>query len=182
MRAWDTGRRIINGLAEIPIPVIFAVQGDVMGLGATTVLSGDVIVASRNVRIGDPHVMVGLVAGDGGCLVWPAAFGMVQAKRHLLTGDPISAEDAHMLGGVTDLVETPEEEVPLAEKIAGKLAALPPMAVQFTKRAFNHATRRNAADVFEFSLVLEQYGLLSEDVLEAVAAFREKRRPVYKNR
>lgn len=181
-RAWDTGRRIIHGLADIPIPLIFAVQGDVFGLGATIVLAGDVIVASRNVRIGDPHVKVGLVAGDGGCLVWPAAFGSIRARRHLLTGDPINADDAHMLGGVTDLVETPDEVLPAAEGIAARIAALPPMAVQFTKRAFNHSTRRQAADVFELSLVLEQYGLLSEDLLEAVDAFRNKRAPTYRNR
>ncbi len=180
--AWDIGRRLIYGMAEIPIPTVMALQGDVFGLGTSMVLSGDIIVASKNVRIGDPHVCVGLTAGDGGCLVWPAAFGMVRARRHLLTGDPIRAEEAHRLGGVTDLVDTPEEVLPLAESLAAKVAALPPVAVQFTKRALNHATRKQAVDVFEFSLALEQYGMLSEDLLEAIDAFKKKRQPVYRNR
>lgn len=175
-------RRLIYGMSEITIPTIMALHGDVFGLGASMVLSGDIIVASKNARIGDPHVKVGLVAGDGGCLVWPAAFGMARARRHLLTGDPMGAEEAHRLGGVSDLVETPEEVLPLAQKLAGKIAELPPIAVQYTKRSLNHATHKQAVDVFEFSLALEQYGMVSEDLLEAVAAFKEKRKPIYRNR
>lgn len=182
MQAWDTGRRLIYGMYEIPIPTVMALQGDVFGLATSMALSGDVIVASKNVRIGDPHVRVGLAAGDGGCLVWPAAFGMVVARRHLLTGDPIGAEDAYRLGGITDLVDTPEEVGPLAEKIAARIAELAPIAVQLTKRSLNHAMHKQAADVFELSLALEQYGMTSEDLLEAIDAFQEKRKPVYRNR
>ncbi|WP_114951640.1 enoyl-CoA hydratase/isomerase family protein [Sphingosinicella terrae] len=180
--AWDMGRRLIYGMSEIPVPVVAALQGDVYGLGTSMVLSADIIIASRNVKIGDPHVKVGLAAGDGGCLVWPAAFGMVRAKRHLLTGDPIGAEEAHRLGGVTDLVDSPDDVLPLAEKLAAKIAELPPIAVQFTKRSLNHAMHRQAVEVFEFSLALEQYGMVSEDLKEAIAAFKEKRKPVYRNR
>lgn len=181
-QAWDVGRKLIYGMHEITVPVVVALHGDVYGLGTSVALSGDVIVASKNVRIGDPHVNVGLVAGDGGCLVFPAAFGMTQAKRHLLTGEPIGAEEAYRLGGVTDLVDTPEEVLPLAEKIAEKITTLPPMAVQLTKRALNHMMHRQAVDSFEFSLALEQYGMLSEDLIEAIDAFKEKRKPTYKNR
>lgn len=180
--AWDVGRRLIYGMNEIPIPTVMALHGDVYGLATSIALSGDVIIASKNARIGDPHVRVGLAAGDGGCLVWPAAFGMSKAKRHLLTGEPIGAEEAYRLGGVTDLVDTPDEVLPLAEKIARQIVELPPMAVQFTKRALNHAMHKQAVDVFEFSLALEQYGMLSEDLLEAIDAFKNKRKPVYQNR
>jgi enoyl-CoA hydratase len=179
--AWDMGRRLIYGMLDIPVPVVVALHGDVYGVTTSVVLCADVIVASKNVRIGDPHVKVGLAAGDGGCLLWPAAFGMVKAKRHILTGDPIGAEEAYRLGGVTDLVETPEEVLPLAEELAGKIARLPPIAVQFTKRAFNHAMYKQALDVFELSMALEQYGMISKDLIEAVDAFKEKRKPVYRN-
>lgn len=180
--AWDNGRKIIYGMTEIPIPVIVALHGDVYGLATSIVLSADVLVASRNARIGDPHVKVGLAAGDGGCLVWPASLGMMRARRHLLTGDPITAEDAFRLGAVTDLVEAPEDVLPLAEEIAAKVAGLAPMAVQLTKRALNHAMHRQALDVFEFSMALEQYGFWSEDLKEAVDAFKEKRTPTFHNR
>jgi len=179
MDAWDMGRRLIYGMAEIAVPTVIALQGDVYGLGTSIVLSGDIIVASRNARIGDPHVKVGLTAGDGGTLVWPASFGMARAKRHLLTGDPIGAEEAHRLGGVSDLVDKPEDALPLALKIAGKIADLPPVAVQFTKRALNHLMKKAAIDAFEFSMALEQYGMERRDLREAVDAFKEKRKPVY---
>jgi enoyl-CoA hydratase len=83
MDAWDIGRRLIYGMTEVAVPVVVALHGDVYGLGTSIVLSADIIVASRNARIGDPHVKVGLVAGDGGTLVWPASFGMARARRHL---------------------------------------------------------------------------------------------------
>ena len=135
MEAYDNGRRAIQGMAEIAVPVIAALQGDVYGLGTSIALSADMIVASRNVRIGDPHVKVGLVAGDGGTHVWPAAFGFLKSKRHLLTGDPIGADEAHRLGAVSDLVEEPDDVLPAAMALAAKVAALPPLAVQYTKRA-----------------------------------------------
>ena len=65
--------RIIHALIDIPVPVVVALHGDAMGLGASIVLGCDIIVASRTARIADPHVKVGLVAGDGGCLFWPAS-------------------------------------------------------------------------------------------------------------
>lgn len=182
MEAWEMGRRLIRGMSDIAVPTVIALQGDVYGLGTSMALSGDIIVASRNVKIGDPHVKVGLVAGDGGTLVWPQSFGMARAKRHLLTGDPLTAEEAFRLGGITDLVETPEEVLPLAQKLAGKIAALPPIAVQYTKRALNHSMQRHGLDHFEFAMALEQYAMTSEDLKEAIAAFKEKRKPTYRNR
>lgn len=182
MDAYDNGRRVIHGMAEVAMPVIVALQGDVYGLGTSLALSGDIIVASRNVRIGDPHVKVGLVAGDGGTLVWPAAFGMLKSKRHLLTGDPIGAEEAHRLGAVSELVDEPDQVLPLAQELAAKVAALPPLAVQYTKRALNHTMQRAALDHFEFAMALEQYAMTSEDLKEALAAIKAKRKPEFKNR
>jgi enoyl-CoA hydratase len=123
-----------------------------------------------------------MVAGDGGTLVWPAAFGMLKAKRHLLTGDPIGAEEAHRLGVVTDLVDTADQVLPAAHLLAEKIAALPPLAVQYTKRALNHSMQRAVVDHFEFAMALEQYAMTSEDLKEALAALKEKRAGAFKNR
>jgi enoyl-CoA hydratase len=182
MDAYDNGRRVIHGMAEIAVPVIVALQGDTYGLGTSLALSADILVASRNVRIGDPHVKVGLVAGDGGTLVWPAAFGLLKSKRHLLTGDPIGAEEAHRLGAISDLVDAPGDVLPKAMELAAKVAALPPIAVQYTKRALNHTMQRAALDHFEFAMALEQYAMTSDDLKEALAALREKRAAIYRNR
>ena len=178
----ELGRRTLHAFIDFPIPIVVALQGDAMGLGATLVLTCDAIVAAKGARIADPHVKAGLVAGDGGCVVWPVAGGMLRAKRYLLTGDSLNAEQAFAAGLVTDLVETPEAALEEARKLARRIAELPPIAVRRTKQALNHLMRREATQVFELSLAYEMETMASDDVLEAVAAFKERRPPVYKNR
>ena len=116
MRMCEIGQRIIQALIDIQVPVVVALHGDAMGLGASVALGGDIIVACKTARIGDPHVKVGLVAGDGGVLFWPASMGMHRARRYLLTGDLLPAEEAWRFGLVTDLTETPEECAALARE------------------------------------------------------------------
>jgi enoyl-CoA hydratase len=181
-RLCETGVRIIHALIDLPVPLVVALHGDAMGLGASIALGGDIIVASKSARIADPHVKVGLVAGDGGCLFWPASLGMHRARRYLLTGDVMTAEEAWRFGLVTDLVETAEEALPAALKMAERIAALPPIAVRGTKRALNALVKARAREAFDLSMSYEQQSAASEDILEAVAAFKEKRKPVYRNR
>ena len=178
----DAGQRIIHALIDLPVPIIVALQGDAMGLGASVALGCDIIVASKTARIADPHVKVGLVAGDGGCLFWPAAMGMNRAKRYLLTGDLLSAEEAWRMGLVTDLVDTPEETLPAAQKLAERVAGLPPIAVRGTKQALNSLLKARARETFDLGMAYEYQAAGSEDVLEALAAFKERRKPVYRNR
>lgn len=178
----DGGLRIMHALIDIPVPIVVALHGDALGLGASLVLGCDVVVASKNARLGDPHVKVGLVAGDGGCLFWPAAIGINRAKRFLLTGDLLSAEQAERYGLISDLVETPEEALPAALKIAERVAALPPIAVRGTKQSLNALLKARARETFDLSMAYEFMSAGSEDVLEAVAAFKERRKPTYRNR
>jgi len=181
-RGTDAGRRLIETIFDTPVPVVAAVQGHAIGLGSTLVLACDAVVAARGVRIVDSHVAIGLVAGDGGAVMWPAAMGMVKAKRHLLTGDPLLAEDAEMLGVVTDLVDAPEDVLPTAQALADRIAALPPLAVQGTKRALNHVMRLRAHEVLELSFAYEAETMSSQDLLEGIDAFTEKRSPKYTGR
>jgi len=182
MRMCEVGQRIIQALIDIHVPIVVALHGDAMGLGASVALGGDIIVASKTARIGDPHVKVGLVAGDGGVLFWPASMGMHRARRYLLTGDLLSAEDAWRFGLVTDLAENPEECAALARKLADKVASLPPIAVRGTKKSLNALMKARAIEAFDISMQYEFHSGGSEDILEAVKAFKEKRKPVYHNR
>ncbi len=182
LRITDEGRELMMLLLEIPQPIVVALHGDAIGLGATIVLACDAVVAARSARIADPHVSIGLVAGDGGCFTWPASTGMVAAKRYLLTGDAVSAEQAHGWGMVSDLVERPEEALPAARALAERIAALPPLAVQGTKRALNRALQQRASEVLDFSITQELLSMGSEDLLEAIAAFKEKRTPAFQGR
>ncbi len=114
---------IIHTLTSIPVPVIAAVHGDAIVLGVSLTLGCDIVVASINAHIADPHVLVGLVAGGGGCLFWPRATGILQAKRYLLTGDYLPPRTAYEFGLMTDLAEGPEAVQPLADKFASKIAS-----------------------------------------------------------
>ena len=78
------GRRLVMNLLEVRQPIIAAVNGDAVGVGATVALFCDVIMASETARIGDPHVRVGLVAGDGGAIIWPALVGVSPRPRSFL--------------------------------------------------------------------------------------------------
>ncbi len=175
MALLDEGRALFRAVADFPKPLVVALTGNSYGLGTTLILAADAIVSAPSVEFSDPHVVMALVAGDGGAVTWPANFGMLTAKRHLLTGDAMSAETAHRLGAVTDLVDTVEDVLPAARALAARIAALPPLAVQLTKRTLNKAMMARAEEVIDLGFYLEGVTFGSQDLLEAVAAFKEKR-------
>jgi enoyl-CoA hydratase len=175
-------RRLLDAFLVLPHPVVAAVQGPAVGLGATIALACDAIVMARSAALADTHVNVGLVAGDGGCLVWPQAVGMLRARRHLLTGDPLDAVTAFRLGAVTDLVDTPEQALPAARALADRMAANAPLAVQGTKRVLNRVSQQRAGEVVDLSLSYEEHTLGSDDLLEGIASFRERRAPRFTGR
>jgi enoyl-CoA hydratase len=168
-------RTLVDAILAVRQPVIAAVQGAAIGAGANLALACDLVVASREARIADPHVRLGLVAGEGGCVWWPLSIGLHRARRHLLTGDPLDAETAHAYGLVTDLVDTADQVLDAARRLAEKIAALPPLAVQGTKRSLGRIAQLRAAEILELSLALEEQTLSSADLLEAIEAFKQRR-------
>jgi enoyl-CoA hydratase/carnithine racemase len=181
-RMCDIGVRLIEAIIDSPVPIVVALHGDAIGLGASIALACDIIVASKNARLADTHVKVGLVAGDGGCLTWPMSMGFNRAKRYLLTGKLLPAEKAFEFGLVSDLVETSEEALPAAQAIAEEIAGLPPIAVSGTKKALNQLAKSRSNEVFPIGMTHELISAGSEDILEAVAAFKERRKPEYKGK
>lgn len=179
-RMFHDARELAHSLIGIEVPVIAAVQGDAAGLGATIAVLCDIVVVARSSGLTDPHVAIGLAAGDGGCVGWPLAMGLTRAKRYLLTGDRIDGERAYQFGLATDLVENPEDVLPAAEKLALKVSRLAPMAVRGTKRALITYAQRAMADTFESALAAEELCMVSDDAREAVEAFTQKRKPVYR--
>ena len=99
------GADIARGILRVRQPMIAMVNGHALGIGATLALFCDVVFMSSAARIGDPHVQAGLVAGDGGCVLWPMLLGINRAKEYLMTGDLLSAADADRLGLVNHVVE-----------------------------------------------------------------------------
>lgn len=180
LRITDNARRLLRAMVDLPQPLVVALHGDAIGLGATVALAGDAIVAARSAGLADPHVQFALVAGDGGCVFWPASAGSLVARRYLLTGDRMPAETALTLGMVTDLVDDPAEVLGAATGLAKRIAALPPLAVQGTKRALGSLMNARVNEVFNVSIAHEVWTLGSDDLREAVTAFRERRQPEFR--
>ena len=174
-------KAMIWDLLDVHLPIVAAVNGHAMGLGASIALLSDVVFAASSARIGDPHVSVGLVAGDGGTIAWPLALGPMLAKRFLLTGDPVTADEAVSLGLVYQAVADEElHETALA--FAHRLAAGAPLALQLTKQAVNAWIKATAAVPFELAQALEITTFHSDDHREALAALAEKRSPRFEGR
>ncbi|MFN8898620.1 MAG: enoyl-CoA hydratase/isomerase family protein, partial [Pseudomonadota bacterium] len=151
------------------------------GLGATLAVYADISVAADPAVIGDPHVKVGLVAGDGGALMWPMLIGFQKAKELLFLGDNVPAAEAARLGLITHAVPAAELDARI-DALVERLLKLPPFALRGTKRAINHTLRQLALATFEYGVSLETQSQLTRDHAEAVAAFLEKRPPQFTGR
>ncbi|MBU6317534.1 MAG: enoyl-CoA hydratase/isomerase family protein, partial [Acidobacteria bacterium] len=141
----------------------------------------DLIVMSERAVIIDPHVNVGLVAGDGGTAVWPWLLGPLAAKKHLLLGEPLTADEALRLGVAAEVC-APADVNARALAWAERLAAQPPLAVKGTKIAVNAHLKRALLDSFDLSTALEMPCFLSHDHAEAMDALRDKRKPDFEGR
>jgi enoyl-CoA hydratase len=174
-------RRLIMNLLEVEQPIVAAVNGDGAGLGATIPLFCDVIVVAETARLADNHVRMGLVAGDGGVVIWPWLVGMARAKEYLLTGQWIDGREAERIGLVNYAV--PQEQVlPRAMEIARRLAQGAPLAIRWTKFSLNKVLRDHVNLALDSSMFLEAATMSSEDLQEAARAFFQKRKPEFKGR
>lgn len=174
-------RTIVTDMLDCDKPVIGRINGDALGLGATLALCCDITIMLDTARIGDTHVKMGLVAGDGGSVLWPALVGLVRARRYLLTGDLLNGLEAAAAGLVTESVSA-EEFDGLVDRWVEKLSTGATEAIVGTKRSLNMAVRQQAAAYMDAHLGLETMSHLSQDHSEAVNAFIEKRKPVFAGR
>lgn len=161
------GRRIVLDLLEVPQPVIGAIEGPAIGFGATLALLCDIKVAAENATIGDPHVSIGLVAGDGGAVIWPWLVGAGRAKRYLMTGDLMTGVEAERIGLVEDVVPA-GEALARAQKLARRLARGHRLAIRGTKASVNKLLRDAANQVLDTSLALEKECMNAEGFPAAV--------------
>ena len=174
-------RQMIWDLLDVHLPIVCALNGHAVGLGASIALLCDAVFMAESATISDPHVRVGIVAGDGGTVAWPLAVGPARAKRYLLTGDAVSARDAERFGLVTDVV--PDDQLDeRASAFAHRLAAGAPLAIQYTKQAVNKLVKTALNEAFDVATALEIVTFQSEDHREALAALSEKRPPRFEGR
>lgn len=171
--------RLLWNMLSVPQPIISAVNGDAMGLGATVALFCDTVVMSESARIGDTHVRVGLVAGDGGTVIWPLLLGVGRAKDFLMRGRVIDGKEAERIGLVS--YTAPAEHLAArAQELAAELLALPPLAVRWTKASANQALKDAFVRTMDGAIAYEALSILSADHAEATRAFVEKRKGQYR--
>ena len=173
-RLLPEAKAIVFGLLELEKPIICRLNGAAAGLGATIALMCDIVIASEKARIGDPHVCMGLVAGDGGCVIWPQLIGFNKAKELLMLGDMLKAAEADKYGLINHLVP-PEELDARTNEIADRLVNGATKAIRFTKITANIPLRKIAAELMDASLPYEALTNMTQDHQEAVNAFNEKR-------
>ena len=133
------GKQIVWDLLDVEVPIVCALNGSAVGLGASIALLCDVIVMADNAVIRDPHVQVGLVAGDGGAAIWPLLLGPLAAKRHLMLGEPLGADEALRLGVAAEVC--PAAEVAVDGAGVGRAHRRPAAA-----RRAGHEDRRQRPD------------------------------------
>ena len=181
-RQWDKtareAKQIVFSILDCEKPIIASVNGHATGLGATIALFCDVIFAADAAKIGDPHVSVGFVAGDGGAVIWPQLVGYARAKEYLLSGELMSAAEAERIGLINRIY--PRDDLDAAvQAYAKRLAAGATQSIRWTKLSVNVGLRAAAASILDTSLAYEGRSNGTRDHQEAVTAFRERRPPVF---
>jgi enoyl-CoA hydratase len=179
-RARNDPHHYVDEMMEIEKPVIAMVNGPAVGQGLMVALWCDIVIAATDARLGDRHINLGLLPGDGGVVMLPLLLGMHKAKELLLTGDLVTGEEAARLGLVNHAVE-PERLHEFTMTMARKLARQSPYALKVTKASLNMIIKRRNLDVFDVAHALEILTARTNDQREAVSAWNEKRDPVWTN-
>ncbi len=168
-------------LLECPVPVIAAVNGAAFGGGLETALGCDFIYASRTARFGQSEVRLGIMPGGGGTQTLARAVGERRAKELVLRAMPFDAEQAYRWGLVNHLSE-PGQVLADALVAAREIAGNAPLATRQAKKSIHYGLQTDLLTGYRFEI--EAYNRLvgTEDRLEGVRAFNEKRRAMFKGR
>jgi enoyl-CoA hydratase len=171
-------KRIVFAMLDLDKPLVCRMNGHAVGLGATLALLCDVTFAADSAKIGDPHVALGLVAGDGGAALWPQLIGFGRAKEYLLTGELLTARKAAEIGLINHCVPVSELDGTV-EVFCERLLNGSRNAIRWTKVLINLELKRIATAVMDAGIAYEAVSARSADHREGVKALREKRKPKF---
>jgi enoyl-CoA hydratase len=169
------GRQIVTGMVGCRVPIVAAVNGAAVGLGCSLVALSDIVYMAESTHLADPHVLMGLVAADGGPVTWPLLMSLQLAKEYALTGDRIPARRAAEIGLVNHVC--PDDEVlEQAMACANRIAKLPRGAVEDTKRILNLHLERAVLATLDYALAAEDRSFLSPELRANLDRVLEKDR------
>ena len=175
----QAGQRVLNLIENLGKPVIAAINGFALGGGCELAMACTLRIAAETARLGQPEVKLGLIPGFGGSQRLPRLVGKSRAMELILTGETISAPEAHRLGLVNQVVPAPEL-LAAAEKLAQKIIANAPLAIKFALEAVNHGMEMTAAEGQFLESTLFGLCCTTADMKEGTRSFLEKRPPQFK--
>jgi enoyl-CoA hydratase len=175
------GRRAFDAVEDFPKPVIAMINGFALGGGCELALACDIRIASRNAKLGQPEIKLGIIPGGGGTQRLTRLVGEGKAMELILTGDMVSADEAERLGLVNYVVE-PDQLRARTLELAEKIAEMSPVALAMAKTAVKSAARLGLRAGLDTEVDLFALCFSSEDKEEGVRAFLEKRKPEFKGR
>lgn len=171
-------QRIPMALHQAEIPIIAAVNGPAIGAGFDLACLCDLRLGSSMTLFGESYINLGIIPGAGGAWILQRLIGYQKAVELTLTGRLMKAEEALQLGLLLKVLE-PEDLLPQAMALAGEIAGKPPLTVRLTKRLLKIAQREELRDFLDLSACFQGMVHHTEDHMEAITAFLEKKKPIY---
>jgi len=175
------GQSVLNLIENLGKPVIACINGFALGGGCEIAMACTMRLASETARLGQPEVKLGIIPGYGGTQRLPRLVGKAIAMQLVLTGEMISAQEAHRIGLVNAVVPA-ASLIARAEAIAQKIIANPPLAVQYAMEAVNKGMEMTLGEGLYLEATLFGVSCATEDKKEGTTAFLEKRPAVFKGK
>ncbi|MHB8575451.1 MAG: enoyl-CoA hydratase/isomerase family protein [Dehalococcoidia bacterium] len=180
-RGFRNAQRVVLGLQRLEIPTIAMVNGDAVGAGFDLACACDLRTAAQQARFMVAYRRIGLIPGWGGAWLYPRRLGLSKAAELMFTGDFMSAEEGYRLGMINRVVPAEQLQVETMA-LAGRIASGPPISLRLMKQMLYRGMETN----LETSMLMAATGsaitLLSEDHVEGISAFREKRSAEFQGR
>ena len=174
-------QKLFNSIEYSPKVMIAAINGYALGGGCELAMACDIRIAAKNAKLGQPEINLGIIPGWAGTQRLPRLIGKGKAKQLMFTGDIVSATEAERIG-LVDQVVAQTELLEVAQTMAEKIAGKSQIAIRLIKEAVDNGMEMDVDKAFTYEADLFALCFSTADQKEGMAAFLEKRKPVWRNR